>query len=872
MQTFAGERQPMGFWNRLIQKIFPREAAPPSDTDALRVAFQERYHHFKLLLNANDKALEIMAEIDEALKGTQPFGMNFVKSRCTLVAINVWQIVEHLNELAPGRYEALYERFREIQKRINPSLRSKHPSKKGPLIIPFSEVDKSLVDTVGSKIANLGEIRNHLDLKIPNGFAITAHAYEQFMDHSDLHTEIDRRIQSTDVSRLDQMYSLSAAIQLLIMQAPLPPELETAILEQYRQLEERDGDGIRVALRSSALGEDFIERSFAGQYRSELNVSGDNLLYVYKEIVASKYSPTAMTYRLNRGIPDADVPMCVGCMSMIDAVCSGVIYTASPVNIRDNRIEVHSVWGLPKPVVDGSTDTDLFVISRDDPMKIVHKEIPLKELRFVCYAEEGVCRLDDTGERAGLPSLEDPSALDLARLALLLEEYYGGPQDIEWTMERDGSIILLQCRPLQQRELDRDSEEDVEAVDHNVLLQGGFTASPGAASGPVYRLDKDADALNFPEGAVLVTAQALPRWATLLNRASAVVTDAGGIAGHLANVAREFGVPGLFGLKEATAVLTTGQWITVDADSRRVYEGEIAEIVGGRAARKNLMEGSPIFEALKSAAQHITPLRLLDPQSPKFHPRNCETFHDITRFCHEKVVQEMFNFGVDHHFPERSSKQLYCDAPMRWWVLNLDDGFKEEVSGKYVQLENIVSVPMLAVWEGITAFPWEGPPPVDGKGFMSILFRATTDTGLVTGVRSQYGERNYFMISKNYCSLTSRLGFHFSTIEALVGDRVSENYISFQFKGGAADDRRRMQRVVLIQEILEDYEFRVELTGDHLLARVEDRPEDFMKGRLKILGYLTMHTRQIDMIMANASTANHYRGKFEKDIQSLLQS
>ena len=850
----------------VFAKFFRRRRASRenADLEALRLAFKERYHHFKLLLNANNTALDLMAQIEEALQGTKPFGMAFVRSRCTRITASVFQIVKHLTALAPGKYSRLHAKFIEIQEKIRPFVTKETGRTGGPMALLLADTGLSSADEIGGKMANLAEIGRRLNLAVPDGFALTVSAYHRFLSHNDLQAEIDRRIQASPADRLDALYGLSAAIQQLIIQAPLPDELERIIAVQCRRFDTGEGKKPAFALRSSAFGEDSTLTSYAGQYRSLLNVALENVAQGYREIVASKYSLQAITYRLNHGIADEDVAMSVGVMRMVDAVCGGVLYSSDPLG--DGHIIINSVWGLPKPVVDGSENPDQFVFSRSDLPEMLKKDIALKTHMLVCNPEEGVSRMALAPEKGESPSLEDQQAENLARIAIRLERYYGTPQDIEWAVDPDGRIVILQCRPLRQAQvLSRNAVAEAAVP----LLQGGITAGPGTASGPVYIVRKDMDALQFPEGSVLVARQPLPRLAILLNRSTAVITEQGGVAGHLATVAREFQVPALFGVKNAANQLKNGQIVTVDADGRRVYDGRIEALLGKEAPPPVLMQGGRVYDTLKDVSRNILPLNLMDPDSPDFKPENCRTYHDITRFCHEKSVVEMFQFGKDHDFPERSSKQLLCEIPMQWWVLNLDDGFGEEEEGKYVRLENIVSIPMLALWEGITAFPWQGPPAVDGKGLLSVMFEATTNPSLVTGVPSKYADRNYFMISKHYCSLSSRLGFHLSIVEALVSDRAAENYVSFQFKGGAADLERRNKRILFLLDILEENGFRAEARDDYLSARLENLEMAQMAAHLRILGYLTIHTRQLDMIMSDRDQIERYRSRIMRDTAAI---
>jgi pyruvate,water dikinase len=866
----------LGFIRNFMAGLRTRKepsGAPPDD-DALQRGFKLRYLQFKRILSANDKVLNMMAEMETALQGGQPFGMSFIRSRCALISANVFQIIQHLNSLAPaGGYRALEERFQEIQQKVAALVETPLRAIDGELVLDLHRIDKTRVDAAGVKMATLGEISRHLGIRTPPGFVITAAAYHRFMAHNRLEEEIDRRLQVCEGGDPDQAHELRSALQQLVIQAPLPDVLAGAIDRAHAAMADACGRRPPLAVRSSASNEDARGASFAGQYRSLLNVSAAHLHQAYKEVVAGKYTETAMTYRFLRGLRDPDVAMCVGCLSMVAAVCGGVAYTRDPLNPAEETILISAVWGLPGLVVDGRSSADRFVLSRTEPLRVLAKEIACKPFQYGCLPEEGICRLRLDEVHAEQASLTDDQALEVGRLALRLDAYFGEPQDIEWAIDGEGRLTVLQCRPLQVLPPSGHDDEAAAAADgHPVLLQGGETVSPGVGSGPVAILKKEVDKLQFPPGGVMVISQSLPGYATLLNRAAALIAEYGSLSSHLANVAREYGVPALFGLAGALSALKPGQVVTVDGVHRRVVSGAVASLLRVEPKSRPLMEGTPVHRTLREVAAHILPLNLVDADAVDFRPAACRTFHDIIRFCHESAVREMFQFGRENEFPQRASKQLLVDVPTKWWVLNLDDGFRDEVAGRHVRLDNIVSIPMLSLWAGITLAPWQGPPPIDGKGLMSVMFEATRNTALLPGMQSRYAERNYFMIAKNYCSLTTRFGFHFASVESCVSERVPENYILFRFKGGAADDLRRHRRVNLIGHLLEEQGFQVSVADDLLRARFEDAPMEAMRHRLKVLGYLIIHTRQLDMVMSNDALVAHYRARLKQAIAGLSET
>ncbi len=854
--------------NRLAVLLKLKQPEPDeADRRALVADFRQRCALFRQLISSNNQALEVMSEMEELLQGESSFDLPRVRALCAQVTANVYKMVRCLNAMTGERYAALYPRLRAIQEQMRQHVETSREPVRGPLVASLAEVRAGDFGEVGPKMANLGELAG-MGLPVPDGFVVTASGFRHFFEQAGLNAEIEGMIRDSRTEELAQLEALSEAIQERIVAAKLPRDLEQSITEQCHALSARHGQTLRLAVRSSALGEDLPDASFAGQYRTELGVLPEHVSQVYKEIVAGKYGVTAMTYRWNRGIPDEGMALCVGCLAMVDARAGGVAYSLDPLDPCHDTLTIYAALGLPATVVEGSVDSDCYRVSRREPLEATESRVPVKTARAVLDPTEGIRMVPVDPIQGELPALNESLQKELAGQVLAIEERFGRPQDVEWALDDLDRLVFLQSRPLSGHAACLPEEEDGDIP--APLLSGGVPASPGATCGPCFVVRKNSDAFNFPKGSVLVTAQALPRWAPLLSKAVAVVTETGSAAGHLANVAREFGVPAVFGLADAINILEGSGPVTVDGLRGRVLPGCVDEVLDRQhQGRPNLMMGSPVHTALTGVTGHIVPLTLLDPEDPGFAPEFCDTLHDITRFCHEKSVGEIF--AADHQSMRgRLSKQLrYKGAALKYWVIDLGGGFAEPPPGKYVDFENITSPPFHILWEGMTAREWSGPPALDAKGFAAVIGQAAANPSLEPSLASGFEIRNYFMITDTFLSLQSRFGFHFCTVEALMGPLDEENYVSFRFKGGAADMERRVLRARLVSELLEEQGFRVELKQDALLARAEALPPEDIAVRIKVLGYVMVHTRQLDMIMKNPSAVAAHARRLRHDLTEL---
>ncbi len=837
-----------------------------------RELFVQRYKALRELLKNNHEVLLTMGDMQEKASGAFVFDKAYIETSYARIADGIKSIIDNLDILADGRYRDLIIPFQEIDAAVRSSLAARVAIPKTDYVLPLQDLTKDHVAVAGGKMAQLAELANALNLPVPPGFVVSTYAYQAFLEHNQIHGLVREKVSRLNIRDYDALQAASLEMQTLVREGRLPEALERSILDGYARLCRDTGEkDLKVAVRSSALNED-IMASFAGQYESALNVTSAELLTQYKNVLASQFTPRALFYFRDREFEIEQMAMAVGVLAMVRAKASGILYTRDPSHPEKEEILVNAVWGLGAYAVGGIVPTDNYRISAKDVHDISHEGERRQEVMLVAGSDGGTQEVSVLKDQMERPCLSNEQLATLASIALRVAEHFGRPQDMEWILDDKDCFRFLQSRTLRLPAsgvgMDKRGATVVEGFP--ILLSQGTIASRGVGAGPVFVAHRPEDLAGFPEGGVLVIRHSHPEYAVVLEKAAGVVSDIGTVLGHLATVAREYGVPALFNAGEATKVLKTGQHVTVDAIYAHVYEGIVEELLKVKKEKKPI-EATPIVEKLGQILRMITPLNLTDPRGPEFNPKGCKTLHDITRFAHEVSLRAIFEMSKESHFTERSSRQLVAaGVPMQWWVIDVEDGIKAGVTGKKVRLEDIISVPLRVLWEGMTAVPWKGPPPVDAKGFLSVMLSATTDPSMDPSVGKRFAEKNYIIVSKNFCNVSTRLGFHFSTIEAYLGEVENENYVTFVFTGGGAESARKNRRAMLISRLVEQFDFRVETRGDAVFARVEGHKRDFMEERLKVLGHIIVHTRQMDMVMYNDAMVEYYRKDLLKGLASVV--
>ena len=824
-------------------------------------AFRKKYESFKKLLDANNDTLELMARLESVAEGDFIFDMQFIRSRSISILNKVGVIVEELNILGDNRYEAINGIYEGLQAKISHEIAAAIPADIVPLVLPLAQVDRRFLHQVGGKNANLGEIKNRLGLPTPDGFVITNEAYRMVIEENLLADRIQSFLKNLNPDNMEALAAQSEDLKTAIRRAEIPAKLREEVAWHYQKLADALGYRPSLALRSSGIYED-QEFSFAGQFLTKLNVPFSEFFPAYLEVLASQFNRRALVYLCQKKLVHREQAMSVGCLAMVPAVASGVLFTVDPMARQNDIMLLDASWGLGPAVVDGTVTPDEFVLSKKPEISLLEQRLSDKTVMLEGQNNSGLTTVLVDGEKRHQPALTNEQLLALGRYGVQLEEYFGDPQDIEFAIDPQGSLLLMQARPLtvqepQQEELQPRPSKDPQGL----LIDHGTVACFGVASGPVFIIRKDEDLINFPEGSILVARHTSARYGMVLHKALGMVIDIGSATSHLAILSREFKVPALVDTGIATEILQPGQVITVDATHMRVYEGKVPELLT-RTNKKQTspIVDTPIYAKLRRVLRWITPLNLVDPKLSDLTPDNCKTLHDITRFAHQLGIKEMFDLAEKASQQDVHSVRLKTHIPFNLHIIDLGGGIEADRRAKFVPPEAVTSIPMRALWQGISHpdISWAGPIPIDMKGLYSVVSRSLT----ATADHSDFWSRTFAIISHNYLNYSSRLGYHFATIDAYVGDTRNDNYITFRFKGGAADEVRRGRRVRFLGLVLEKLDFEVEVTGDLVVGRLWKYPRELLEEKLDLLGRLMGCARQRDMLMADDAIVDWYAAAF----------
>ncbi|HSS46432.1 MAG TPA: phosphoenolpyruvate synthase [Burkholderiales bacterium] len=524
----------------------------------------------------------------------------------------------------------------------------------------FERLRMSDVGSVGGKNASLGEMISQLagsGVRVPGGFATTAKAFREFLALNGLQTRIKSSLRMLDINDVAVLAATGAKIRQWIADAPFQPKLEKEIREAYRKMTAQAKADISVAVRSSATAEDLPDASFAGQQETFLNIRGEeNVLAAIKSVFASLYNDRAISYRAHQGFAHSEIALSAGVQRMVrsDLGASGVMFTLDTESGFDQVVFITSSYGLGETVVQGAVNPDEFYVYkaglRQNRPAIIRRNLGAKAVKMVLAerqeAGHSVKTLEVIPQQRSSFSISDAEVEELARYALIIEQHYKRPMDIEWGRDGvDGKLYILQARPETVKSRGRvEILRRYRLKQRSEILASGRAIGQKIGSGPV-RLIMDASEMSRVQpGDVLVTDMTDPDWEPVMKRASAIVTNRGGRTCHAAIVARELGIPAVVGCGDATRTVKEGEAVTVscaEGDTGNVYKGmleiEIMDLsldaLPKLPVKIKMNVGNPElafdFQRLPNAGIGLARLEFIIARMIGVHPRAALDYPDI---------------------------------------------------------------------------------------------------------------------------------------------------------------------------------------------------------------------------------------------------
>jgi len=876
-----------------------------------------RYHVFRVLLANNERALETLAEADRLLCENEP---SRLPATLQDLRDTVLELVDGLNRLTGNAHTGLYSRLGQIERALDAALEgyASAPRRKW---LTLEEVRPDMREQAGGKAQPLGGLLR-AGLPVPEGVSLTRRFCREYLRRARLEERLNAILREAASSRTagaqaeggPDLNALAARARTMI--AASEPDAEAAAELRAAWDHLAAGAPLGISVRSSASSEDGGEHSYAGQYASVLGVrTPEAFVEAFKTVLISAFSARALAYRAraNRsgaGAAGEGLDMAVLCQRMVDARASGVLFTVDPTQPGAGRMLLTAVPGLGTQAVSGRAPADVFRPGRDprgEDIANTPAEIAEKTVREEQNPEGGLKLVEVNGPERTAPLLSFAEIATLRDHALRIEALAGQPQDIEWSVDREGRVWILQARPARlARPATPNPSRFSEAVPDLVAdpsagpvakmiagkVTGQAAAQPseqsggqvagqpsGQAANPISSLSHTARDLSGAGGAVLLSGgvgaspgKAAGRLAVVRSRADLdaaaraprpvvlalhqSLVDAASLVPEAAALLVDMGNPldHLAGLSRELGIpmitglgaatdLAPGSWVLADADQGLVRA--VDPLLWQNAPR-----AAPRLRRVQDAAARavrdlVLALNLTDAYGPTFSILEAKSLHDLVRYTHEKAVMALFEAG-DAIAEETFSlvHRLRDPAGLIFLIIDLGGGLTPGRPTEIVPAD-ILSAPLSALCRGMSApnLRWGAPPPI--AGLSGLMSRGFLDARSERPV----GNPNYALVARDYLNLNARVDYHFVLVDCVCGANPRENAVRFRFKGGGTARIQRERRAVFVEEVLRREEFFTTRQGDMVTGVLNEGSRETMLAKLEMLGRFIGFSRLLDAVM-----------------------